>query len=123
MLWVLTAQAVVFLCMLPFARIGLYQGRAYVIYSSIHALMRNEPCDREQLKHACQSFQQDPNIKALGLLPLDAAVPIDLLRRIDNGPRPKVVLQFRSLMATLFGLLTVVMVLALIAKLIHVFLK
>ncbi len=104
-------------CMLPAAWIGIVSGRLRTICQSVELLRRNHPCDRKALKHACSSFPEDPNIKALGLIPADAPVPIDLLRRIADAP-PKAAQTISQL--RLFRLLfLVVVVVAGIVRIIH----
>ena len=100
--------------------IGLAQSRVKTIYRSVEALLRHHPCDRELLRQACKAFPDDPNIRAMGLLPVDAPVPIDLLRKIEMSPPPKSALQAGLQLKLLFRLLIVIAVLTGLFRLVHV---
>jgi hypothetical protein len=107
----------------PVFLIGLAQSRVSTIYKSVHLLLRNRPCNRTALKHACESFAHDPNIKALGMVPIDAPVPIDLLRRIEMSPRPQAALRATSQQKRLFRYLVWITAAAAIARIIFSMIK
>ena len=119
MIIVTSLVVVLTVCMLPAAWIGFSSSRLSTICRSADQLLRKQPCDREALKHACMSFLDDPNIKALSELPTDSPVPIDLLRRIRASP-PKAATDVRLQLRTLNWLFLAAMMIACLVKIILV---